>query len=329
MLTFHDGSVDYIEIRPDLASAKLPPRTVWVDILDGTEDEVAYVARATGLSIPTREEISEIESSSRLRTERGALYMTTPLVMRATTGAPETTSIGVLLTRDVLVTVRFAQLTAFSSFARDLTQEGEYHLSGPGAFIGLMDAIIDRAADVMEGVGGELDFLSQRVFRSENGDKRRKPARETADLREVLRRIGQSGDLASRIRDSLLGIGRIVSYVANVGSVWLPAELRPHLETQRHDVASLSDYDAHLNNKVQFLLDATMGLVNIEQNNIIKVLTVVSVVGVPPTLVASMYGMNFHNMPELSWTYGYPFGLLVIALSAIGPLLWFKLRGWL
>jgi magnesium transporter len=156
-----------------------------------------------------------------------------------------------------------------------------------------------------------------------------KPAREAASLRETLRKIGYNGDLTSKIRDSLLGVGRIVSYVEGMGSEWIPFEGKAHLDTQHRDIASLSDYDLHLMNKVQLLLDATIGLISIEQNSTIKVLTVVSVVGVPPTLVASLYGMNFHYMPELSWTFGYPFGLALIALSAIVPLAWFKLRGWL
>ena len=97
----------------------------------------------------------------------------------------------------------------------------------------------------------------------------------------------------------------------------------------RQDVLSLSDYDGHISNKVQLLLDATLGLINIEQNNIIKVLTIVSVVGIPPTLIASMYGMNFKIMPELNWSWGYPYGLALIALSAVLPLVWFKWRGWI
>jgi magnesium transporter len=147
-------------------------------------------------------------------------------------------------------------------------------------------------------------------------------------LRLILRRVGASGDLASKIRDGLLGLARMVPYVENVGGAWLSEGVKPRLETVCRDIASLSDYDAHLVNKVQLLLDATLGLINVEQNNIIKVLTIVSVVGVPPTLVASVYGMNFKDMPELSWAWGYPYGLALIALSAVGPLLWFKWRGW-
>ncbi len=120
----------------------------------------------------------------------------------------------------------------------------------------------------------------------------------------------------------------MVPYVESMGGAWLPEAVKPRLETIRHDLLSLTDYDYYLVNKVQLLLDATLGLINVEQNNIIKVLTIVSVVGVPPTLVASMYGMNFKYMPELGWDWGYPYGLALIAISAVGPLLWFKWRGW-
>jgi magnesium transporter len=157
---------------------------------------------------------------------------------------------------------------------------------------------------------------------------RRPPARESADLRIILRRVGHSGDLASKIRDSLHGLARMVPYVAGLAD-WLPLEIKPRLDTVRQDVISLSDYDAHIVNKVQLLLDATLGLINVEQNNIIKVLTIVSVVGIPPTLIASMYGMNFKDIPEYSWAWGYPYGLAVIALSAVLPLIWFKFRGWI
>jgi magnesium transporter len=120
----------------------------------------------------------------------------------------------------------------------------------------------------------------------------------------------------------------MVPYVAGLAD-WLPLEIKPRLDTVRQDVISLSDYDAHIVNKVQLLLDATLGLINVEQNNIIKVLTIVSVVGIPPTLIASMYGMNFKDIPEYSWAWGYPYGLAVIALSAVLPLIWFKFRGWI
>lgn len=147
-------------------------------------------------------------------------------------------------------------------------------------------------------------------------------------MRVILRRIGRAGDLASTIRDSLLSVNRIIAYMAGLADEWTPAEVKPYIKTLRDDAVSLNDYVNHLTNKVQLLLDATLGLISIEQNNTFRILTIVSVAGIPPTLIASMYGMNFKYMPELSWAWGYPWGLGLIALSAIIPLIWFKFRGW-
>jgi magnesium transporter len=281
--------------------------------------------------VPTLEELKEIESSSRARTENGALYLSTPIVFGGESRNPSATPVGFVLTPDRLITVRFQELTSFKAFLERADAADVMRRGSAGAFVGLMEAIVDRMADVLELIGTELDAISHQLFRAEitkTMDTDR-PSRKDADLREILRRVGRSGDLASKIRDSLLGIGRILPYVKGLGADWLPAEGMSRLETLQRDIASLNDYDAHLANKLQLLLDATLGLINIEQNNIIKVLTIVSVVGVPPTLVASMYGMNFRHMPELNWAWGYPYVLALIVLSAVGPLIWFKRRGWL
>jgi magnesium transporter len=331
MLTVHTCAASSGAPITDLSASTLPANVVWIDLFNGDAAEVDFVERATGLHVPTLTELSEIESSSRLRVEKDALYLSTPIVFRTESGEPVTTSVGFVLRHDLLITVRFTDLKVFRSFAESCAKPGAVHPSSAGAFIGLLEAIVDRIADVLEGIGADLDAVSKRIFRADSAKTlaRRRPAREDADLREILRRIGRAGDLTSKIRNSLLGLGRMVPYVASLGANWLAVEVKPHLETLRQDIVSLNDYDAHLSNNVQLLLDATLGLINIEQNNIIKVLTIVSVVGVPPTLVASMYGMNFRHMPELDWAWGYQYGLALIAASAILPLLWFKLRGWL
>jgi magnesium transporter len=314
----------------DLAKTNLPENIAWIDLLEPDPEEVAFVKRTTGLDVPGIGDLSEIESSSRLRNRNGAIYLSAPLIYRSDEDQPITTPVGFVLTPDRLITVRFHDLSFFRTFTdRDLAAESD-PLSSAAVFAGLMDVITDRLADILENIAAELDELSHRLFRTPATEPvaRRPPAHESADLRIILRRIGHSGDLASKIRDSLLGIGRIVPYVLSLASEWLPREIKPRLETVRQDVLSLSDYDAHIVTKVQLLLDATLGLINVEQNNIIKVLTIVSVVGVPPTLVASIYGMNFKAMPELDWSWGYPYGLAMIALSAVLPLLWFKWRGW-
>jgi len=330
MLALYSNRGLRVEPPPELTAAQIPEDVVWIDLMKPDPAEIAFVEQATKLAMPGIEELSEIESSSRLRTEKGALYVNAPLIYRAETDEPMATPVGFVLTADRLITVRFAELSLFAAMAKLKLTPDAPALSSAAVFSDLMEAIVDRLADVLERIAGELDTLSHRLFRASPTEpsRRQRSAVESASLRVFLRRIGHNGDLVSKIRDSLLGIARIVPFVLSLAGEWLPADVKPRLETVRQDVASLNDYDAHLANKVQLLLDATLGMINIEQNNIIKVLAIVSIVGIPPTLVASMYGMNFRHMPELDWAWGYPYGLAVIAVSAIVPLLWFKWRGW-
>jgi len=312
----------------DLSATALPDGIVWIDLLHPTEQETGFIERTTGLHIPTREELSEIETSSRLRNDKGVLYLSMPAVLRQN-GQPVATPLGFVLSASHMITVRFEALPAFETFAIEIKTPEDIHPSSAGAFAGLLETIVDRMADVLEHVGGELDAVSHRVFRpKKKSDAQQRPSRAENDLRETMRAIGRAGDLISKIRDSLTGIGRLVPYTLGHCVAWMPHEVRTTLETLRSDVVSLNDYDGYLTSKVQFLLDATLGLINIEQNNIIKVLTVVSVVGVPPTLVASWYGMNFKTMPELDWAYGYPYVIVIALLSAILPIVYFRVRGW-
>ena len=300
---------------------------VWIDLLNPTDEERSAAERLTGMRVPAQADLAEIESSSRLASEDKVLYLSTPMTYRSTEGLSLTAPLGFVLSPEHLMTIRFADLPVFDQFAERFTESSGEPCS-ISAFVGLLEAIVDRLADVLEHVGADLDVISRRVFRPEHNGKPN-AARVDLQLRATLRGVGNAGERVSNIRDSLLGVSRIAQYTNEVASHWMPEDLRPRFKTLRRDITSLSDYDIQLTNKVQFLLDATLGFINIEQNNGIKVLTVVSVVGVPPTLMASIYGMNFKHMPELDWHYGYAYGLTVIVLSAILPLLWFKRRGWI
>jgi magnesium transporter len=224
MLVLHLASGDSREAALDLGAAKLPPDTVWVDLLKPTPAETAFVERTTGLHVPTFADLSEIESSSRLRADDGILYLSAPAVHSAIANDPQSTPVGFVLNPDLLVTVRFEALNAFSTFAH--APRG----SAAEVFTGLVEAIVDRIADVLEHIAAELDILSHRLFRSGHIDAEtpHRPAREAADLRVILRRVGSSGDLVSKIRDSLLGLGRIVPYVASLAT-WLPEAVKPRL----------------------------------------------------------------------------------------------------
>lgn len=325
MLTIH---------RHDGTSCPLPAAGIsaagdWIDLVDPTDEEKAFVEQTTGLKVPTLPQLSEVEISSRLRRDHGALYLSLPLVFRDPEKKPKITPVGFLLTDKHLVTVRFEALKAFDT-CRARINDGEVcHPSASGLFVTLLEAIVDRLADVLEEVGEDLDDAADEVFRRDvDGGRSRRPKIQGQRLRVMLRRVGSLRQLLSKIRATLLGIGRLAPYVEEQSRTWLPDDTRHRLETVRHDVDSLDEYEAHLSDKVQFLLDADLGLINIEQNDTFRVLTVVSVVGIPPTLIASMYGMNFKNMPELSWTYGYAWGLGLMLLSALLPLVWFRIKGW-
>jgi magnesium transporter len=200
---------------------------------------------------------------------------------------------------------------------------------GAGALISLMEVIIDHCADTLEGAAGDLDQLSEKIFGARKKVAPRHGPREDGErLSAIMRKIGVHGDLTSKVEDVLLGTARMLPYIATNAAPYLEAEKRAKLKSLQRDVSSLNDYETYLTDKIQFLLDATLGLTKIEQNNIFRILTIVSVVGIPPTFFASIWGMNFKNIPEYDWAYGYEFGLSVIFLSAIIPIVWFKWRGW-
>jgi magnesium transporter len=326
MLSFH-SSVTRGEIPLATDAATIPPEVNWIDALRPDAREIAFLERALGIEVPSLESLSEIESSSRLHAEKDWLHLSIPMIHRPEGFMPALTPLGFVLSKDLLLTVRFKPMKTFEdckdNIARHPLQPG-----GPGALTTVLEVIIDHAADILEGTGSDLDRLSEEIFGTHTNARSHRPREDGDKLRGVMRKIGRNGDLTSKTEDVLLGTARMLPYVSTNAASYLAADFRAKLKSLQRDVESLNDYETHLTNKIQFLLDATLGLTNIEQNNIFRILTVVSVVGIPPTFFASMWGMNFKAMPELEWTHGYEFALLIIALSAIIPIIWFKRRGW-
>jgi magnesium transporter len=312
-----------------LPDRPLPQDIVWLDLLNGTPEEVAAVEGATGLTLPTVASLREIEHSSRMRRDDAAVYLSLPLAQAGTQGTT-LSSVGFVLTADLLVTIRFAADPAFDQFVAGFRNGRPADPSAPSILIGLFETVTDAIADRLEETGDGLDALAARIFGSNKlaAGGRHSPKLKNVALRQLMREVGRTGQIIGKLRASLLTAGRIVPYVESEARPWFKEGTAPRIVTLRADIASLDEYESHLSDKVQFLLDAALGLINMEQNDTFKVLTIASVVGIPPTLVASLYGMNFHNMPELSWTWGYPYGLSAIALSAAIPLAWFKYKGW-
>jgi len=315
-----------LERVPISADGPVPNSAVWIDLVSPTLSEDKLVERFLGIALPTREEMQEIEVSSRLYIENGARYMTAMLMCQSDTDSPKITPISFILSDHRLITVRHDEPRPFMIVDHKLCRACSATVNGEAVMMELLDAVIDRAADILEKIGMEVDAVSRDIFEPEGGS-----AFERARAyRDILKTIGRKGDLTSKVRESLVSIGRVVLFLANEadGLRWTK-EYRAQLKTMQRDVGSLSDHASYLTNKITFLLDAMLGVVSLEQNNIIKIFSVAAVVLLPPTMVASIYGMNFKNMPELEWYYGYPFALLLMVLAAVLPYLFFKWRKWL
>jgi len=300
-------------------------KPVWIDLLEPTPEERERISGEYGLRLPSRAALQEIESSSRLRAEGQLLTLSMPLTMPEERADPLPAPLGFILSPSLLVTIRFTEVHGFAE-ARARLDTGDVPQDSTAVFASLIESMVDYRADLLESISAQINAVSKRVFARHMPRKRRTILGGV--LREMLGTVGAAGERLSEIRESLLGLQRIVGFSCEMAQEWMRPEIRTRLATARGDLASLSDYESHLWGTIHFLLDAILGLINTDQNDIFKVLTIVSVVGIPPTLIASMYGMNFHNMPELSWRYGYQFGLALILISTILPILWFKWRGW-
>jgi magnesium transporter len=325
MLAVHIPCGTSLERRPVEADGEIPDRAVWIDLVQPSLAEAKAVERATGIAIPSREEMQEIEPTSRLYVESGARYMTATLMCHSDSEKPTTTAVTFILSGHRLITVRYDEPRPFAIVANKLARLCPSGPSGESVLMELLDAIIDRSADILERIGAEVDQVSHDIFEPEA------PAADrTRSYNDILKTIGRKGDLTSKVRESLVSVGRLLLYLANeADSMRWAKDQRAVLKGMQRDVGSLSDHATYLTNKITFLLDAMLGVVSIEQNNIIKIFSVAAVVLMPPTLIASIYGMNFKHMPELDWAHGYPIALVLMLLAAVLPYFLFRWKKWL
>jgi magnesium transporter len=292
---------------------------VWADLLEPTREDILLIKQIAGIDVPTPEEMREIEPSSRLYREGLALFMTASVLNHADSPDPETRAITFVLADGMMTTIRYSTPTPFLTFQTRIQSQPELGASAEIALVELLDTIVDRIADTLEGIDAHVSALSKSIFALE----------QRRDYTEELKTIGLNAVRCSKVDESLVGLSRLLTFFdANMRQIG-QKQVRPRVKDLQRDIVSLMGYVERMSEKLQLLLDATLGLVNIQQNNIIKIFSVIAVVFLPPTLVASIYGMNFHLMPELDWDLGYPLALLLMFLSAIGPYLYFRHRGWL
>ena len=306
---------------------RIPDEAAWIDLEEPTREEEKLVEQCIRVNVPTQAEMAEIEPSSRLYERNGALYMTISALRGLDEHHPSTTPIGFVLAGNRLVTVRYATPKPIRTFENHARREPDLVRDGPTALVRLLDAIIDRLADEIEQVSATMEELSREIFQSDE-DERRIPA---AKLTALLTRIGRAQTLLTKIRYSAVSTMRMLSFLG--GSNFVHDEdrkdTRHHVTSMTTDVTSLSEHASFLSDNLTFLLDASLGLISIEQNAAMKLFSWAAVVFLPPTLIAGIFGMNFHHMPELSWIYGYPLSLALMLISAVGPYLYFKKRGWI
>ena len=309
------------ELRPDAA---IPTESIWLDLLEPTPSEEKRVESFLSIDVPTRDEMREIEASNRLYEEDGALYMTATVVTKLDSDLPESTQITFILSAAKLVTNRYVDPLPFRRFIAYAERHPASCNSPPAVLAGIVESIVNRVADVIERVALDLDAASAEVFSISR--KRRGVMR---DFRKVLERLGQNGELISKARESLVSLGRLLTFVQQTTSVPMSQEVRARFRTMTRDVMAMSDHASFLGTKVSFILDATLGQINIEQNNILKIFSMVTVFLLPPSVIGAVYGMNFEHIPWLGEPWGFWAALGLMVASAFGPFLYFKRKGWL
>lgn len=319
----------------DAVNNKLVPRTdsellckdsVWIDLLNPGDDEDKIVEQVLGIEVPTRAEMREIEASNRFYTENGAYYMTGVILHNTSQDVPTISAITFILSGNRLVTVRYADPRAFPLYVARAAKGEATLQNGSSVMIGLIEMLIEREADLIEKIQDEVEQIAPRVF----GQARNETETQERRLDVLLKTVGKEGDIAARAQESAMSMHRLILYFANaVREMKGDAKTLERIEAANQDITSLMESLRFLSARSSFLLDATLGMISNEQNQIIKLFSVMAVMLMPPTLVASIYGMNFAVMPETKWTYGYPMALGLMVISGLIPFLYFKRRGWL
>lgn len=305
----------------------IPPGAIWIDLLNPTRGEEKLAEAVLGQNIPTREEMAEIEPSSRLYERKGALFMTASVIFGITDGKPDNDPVSFILTDELLITVRYVDPKPFIAFSDHLYAEPEVAGNAFLALARLLDTIVDRLADELEETARQVETVSSQVFEKQARAGRAKRKAATR-LEALLLRLGGVQRLLAELRESAVSTGRLLSFLG-ASNLAASDESHRHIESLQGDIKGLLAHSDFLADNLTFLLNASLGLITLEQNFVMKIFSVFAVVLMPPTLIAGIYGMNFTHMPELNWLLGYPFALVLILISAVLPYWLARRSGWL
>lgn len=303
--------------KPGAAATAGAP--VWLDLLDPDAAERACGEDLLGARLPQREQISALELSSRLHAENEILRLNIPAFVRDDSGKGAMTPLGFVLTPKLLVSIRYAESLAFAHVNK-LAGAADAPNGSVETFIALIEAVVNVAADRMEETSVELSKLSRAVFSDDRGQR--------GLLRGALFKVGAMQRQIVQLRAAMLGVSRIIAYLCEAAPAWIDKKHLQRLKTMQTDIGSLTEFDQQLSDRLQFLLDAVLGFINNNQNDIMKVLTIVSVVTIGPMTLAGIWGMNFKSIGEYDWPHGYAIALIAMTISVIVPMLIFKWKKW-
>ncbi|MFY8106506.1 MAG: magnesium transporter CorA family protein [Elstera sp.] len=299
----------------------------WIDLHNPNPDEEKATEALLGIDIPTAEDRRPVEESARLYRDNGALVMTAVIITGVAEGQPLRTQITFVMTETTLVTVRRVDPLPFRTFVARVCTLPPEDITPEALLVGLLEAILERAADVLERVAADLNEVSLRLFFKDIDQK--KPLKSEEQMQALLRRLGRKRRISALLRESLFSFDRLVPFLAEQSGADLTADCRTRLTLLLRDIRSLTAFEAQLSAEVSYLHEAIIGLITLEQNQIVKVFSILAVLFLPPTLVGSIYGMNFDFMPELQWRFGYLFSLALMLASALVPFFWLRRKGWI
>ena len=306
-----------------LAQGQPLASAVWVDLYKPLPGQVD-LANDLGIEVPTLADMEEIEISNRLYREGSVDYMTVVLPGMSETKQPMSGPVTFIVAAGLLVTVRHHVPRPFETYPERADKVGPGCDSAEKIFLGLIEEITGRLADLLEGTGRALEEVTRSVFASDNRNK------TAVGLQAALERVGRESDLVARIRLSLLTLERAMSFFGqSLGERAVGEALRPVVKGLMRDLQALEVHGDYLSNRVAQATDATLGMINLLQNTAVRIVSVVAVLFLPPTMIASIYGMNFHAMPELDQAWGYPMALGLMVGSAVVTYALFKWKNWL
>lgn len=308
--------LERIELAP---GAPLPATSVWIDLMAPTREEQQAAEKLMGAEIPSREDIASIETSERLYVEPGAVVMTAQMPIATRTLDPTLSSVTFVVNAKRLVTVRYGEPKTLAILSRKVQADATIERKGPAVLFAMLDVVVDRCADEMEAASNQYDELAHQVFGSGLN------TRKTASYQIAIKQLGLIGLRVAKMHDVCASLSRALLFLTtHAKRLGLSEEQISDCKTYGRDIHSIKEHGDALDNKLSFLLDATVGLVSLEQNQIAKIFTVLGVIFLPPTLIASIYGMNFANMPELRWEQGFEFSIALMVVSVVATFLFFR-----